>query len=399
MLANASESAANDRWYRGKLPQLDALRGIAILLVLAVHSPLGLVFPYAWCGVDLFFVLSGFLITGILLDSDRGDCYFLNFYARRALRIWPLYYLMVALGLAVLPRLGKTFAVPEPGELLPWYLFFVQNHASRAAQSLVVTWSLAIEEQFYLIWPLLVYVLPRKILGWVVIAVVFLSPALRWLLLVGGIPAVNVFRWSVTHCDGLAAGAAMALIVRSGISASNLGRWSARMLILALLISAVTIPIGIRRTEFTSHPILYAFGFSGLAVGFAALLGLALASETIKRLLDNRLLRRVGTISYGLYLYHAVVFLWVRTFGIDALAGATGRSGWLVLLIAWSLAIIGVFGLAEMSFRWFERPFLELKRYFDPRNRQQPEREKSDTSVDESDSRARSATQSSRASW
>src|ERR1051325_11092200 len=99
--------------FRGHLPQLDALRGVAILLVLAVHSPAVALFPYGWCGVDLFFVLSGFLITGILLDTTHTEGYFRNFYARRALRIWPLYYLMVAVGFSVLPLLGSTYAVSD----------------------------------------------------------------------------------------------------------------------------------------------------------------------------------------------------------------------------------------------------------------------------------------------
>ena len=151
-----------------RLPQLDGIRGIAILLVL-VHNTnpsaslhIAAISTYGWMGVDLFFALSGFLITGILLDTKQSDGYFRNFYARRCLRIWPLYYSLLIFMFVIVPhaRPAEAHAIFERSA--PWwaYPFFLQNFLvaipQQAAGALGVTWSLAIEEQFYLVWPLFV---------------------------------------------------------------------------------------------------------------------------------------------------------------------------------------------------------------------------------------------------
>ncbi len=152
-----------------KIPQLDAVRGLAVLLVL-VHNTdqypshlLHLISDNGWMGVDLFFVLSGFLITGILLDTKQSDGYFRNFYARRCLRIWPLYYSVLLFMFVIVPfvRPSEAHAVFE-ARSSPWWAFpiFLQNFLvpipAMATGPLGVTWSLAVEEQFYLVWPLVV---------------------------------------------------------------------------------------------------------------------------------------------------------------------------------------------------------------------------------------------------
>src|SRR5580704_8273950 len=155
-----------------KIPQLDAVRGIAVLLVLlhntdvypALH--LHLISANGWMGVDLFFVLSGLLITGILLDTKESDGYFKNFYARRCLRIWPLYYSVLILMFVIVPHLRPQDAHAIFQRSSPWwaYPFFLQNFfvaiPAQAAGPLGVTWSLAIEEQFYLVWPLFIRFCP-----------------------------------------------------------------------------------------------------------------------------------------------------------------------------------------------------------------------------------------------
>ena len=153
----------------GRLPQLDGIRGIAILLVIfhneTVKYPflyLDRIFANGWMGVDLFFVLSGLLITGILLDTRQSAGYFKNFYARRCLRTWPLYYASLLLMFGIIPLL-----LPAQGKIVferssPWWAFplYLQNFLipapEKATGLLGVTWSLAIEEQFYLVWPLMV---------------------------------------------------------------------------------------------------------------------------------------------------------------------------------------------------------------------------------------------------
>src|SRR5580693_4799132 len=152
-----------------KIPQLDAVRGLAVLLVL-VHNTnkypslhLHLISDNGWMGVDLFFVLSGFLITGILLDSKDSVGYFKNFYARRCLRIWPLYYSALLFMFVVVPLLRPSEAHTSfEARSSPWwsYPIFLQNFLTpipTAATGLLgVTWSLAVEEQFYVFWPLVV---------------------------------------------------------------------------------------------------------------------------------------------------------------------------------------------------------------------------------------------------
>src|ERR1700741_4392574 len=151
-----------------KIPQLDAIRGIAILVVV-VHNlhgldfpPLSLVTNYGWMGVDLFFVLSGFLITGILLDTKLSEHYFRNFYARRGLRIWPLYYAVLLFMFVVVPLLRPQDTAELFQRSSPWWSYplflqnFLVNAPALAVGPLGVSWSLAVEELFYLVWPFFV---------------------------------------------------------------------------------------------------------------------------------------------------------------------------------------------------------------------------------------------------
>ncbi|MGC1670751.1 MAG: acyltransferase, partial [Candidatus Acidiferrales bacterium] len=152
-----------------RIPQLDAVRGVAILVVMlhnisfkysVFHSQQ--LFRNGWMGVDLFFVLSGLLITGILLDTKQSQGYFKNFYVRRCLRIWPLYYSLIFFMFVVVRFLNRSEFHNVLRTSSPWWAFplFLQNFllpvSTDAAGPLGVTWSLAIEEQFYLIWPLIV---------------------------------------------------------------------------------------------------------------------------------------------------------------------------------------------------------------------------------------------------
>src|SRR5215469_16350920 len=174
-----------------RMPQLDALRGLAVIAVL-IHNTgrdlyTGFLTRNGWMGVDLFFVLSGFLITGILLDTKNSDGYFRNFYARRCLRIWPLYYCTLFFMFVVVPlvRPSEAHQIFEPRSM-PWWSYFVylQNFLvpsiTRATGLLGVTWSLAVEEQFYLVWPLVVRFLTETQLRRLSITLICCSPVLRF---------------------------------------------------------------------------------------------------------------------------------------------------------------------------------------------------------------------------
>ena len=207
-----------------RIPQLDALRGIAILVVM-FHNEGGVfpslqlsrVFASGWMGVDLFFVLSGFLITGILLDAKGSAGFFRNFYARRCLRIWPLYYAVVLFMFVGVPLLrpGLTSMIFERSS--PWWAYplYLQNflipHSSGAIGPLGVTWSLAIEEQFYLIWPLVVRYLSTARLRVLCLAVIAVSPFVRLLL---STEHVDLYTDIFSRLDGLMWGAFVAALVR-----------------------------------------------------------------------------------------------------------------------------------------------------------------------------------------
>src|SRR5436190_1183897 len=208
-----------------RLPQLDAIRGVAILMVIFHNQTpkypslhLQRIFANGWMGVDLFFVLSGFLITGILIDAPHSADYFGNFYARRCLRIWPLYYALLLFMFVVIPRVQPASAVDLFERSSPWwsYPLFLQNFLVRiptnAAGPLAVTWSLAIEEQFYLVWPWVVRYSSLAQLRRLALLVIGLSPALRLALSAYG---VNLYTNVFCRLDGLMAGALLALVVRS----------------------------------------------------------------------------------------------------------------------------------------------------------------------------------------
>ena len=157
----------------GYIPQFDCLRGVAVLMVLISHSGFLELLPHAgmlkypgYGALDSYFVLSGFLITGILLDSKGSEHYFRNFYVRRAVRIWPLYYLVLFLVFVIEP-LFMPATRPTVASIWPAFTFYVQNLIYHGAYpfGLAATWSLAVEEQFYITWPLLVFFLKKRTLA------------------------------------------------------------------------------------------------------------------------------------------------------------------------------------------------------------------------------------------
>src|SRR5215470_6104122 len=230
----------------GHLPGLDGVRGLAILLVLAVHF-VGNATPVTWgerlavklgnygvLGVDLFFVLSGFLITGLLLDSKGDPHYFRNFYARRTLRIFPLYYFVLALLFIVIPA-AVTIppALEEARRHQAWLWtyttnFFIAAKASWALSYVSHFWSLAIEEHFYLLWPLVVFSFRRQTLERICIAVIVAALALRIGLLLGGVSELSVSVLTPCRIDTLCVGALLAAVARREGGAALLVKHSGR---------------------------------------------------------------------------------------------------------------------------------------------------------------------------
>jgi peptidoglycan/LPS O-acetylase OafA/YrhL len=351
------------------LPQLDGLRGIAILAVLAYH--LGSKLPslhletltrYGWAGVDLFFVISGFLITGILLDSARSEHYFRNFYVRRVLRIWPLYFALLIFVFLLLPVLIPSLRERIFTQCHPWqsYLFFVQNFFVRdfGIGPVGVTWSLAIEEQFYLAWPLLVFLLPRKTLPFFLLAVIVLSPIARAFALLHGASPILLYTHTLYRLDAISAGALLAVWARSSrfFRPSTL-RFFLATAFVGLGASALTLRI-FPATSASSN-----LRFSALAVLCFGLVGSALLVDQasgMSKVLNLAWLRYAGKICFGLYLLHVIVF--------DVLAPERLRflgTGWAGSLGVLAIDFAAAMVLATLSWKFFENPILKMKHRFE----------------------------------
>jgi peptidoglycan/LPS O-acetylase OafA/YrhL len=339
-----------------RIPQLDAVRGLAILVVMfhnispkypLFHSDK--LFSDGWMGVDLFFVLSGLLITGILLDTKQSAGYFKNFYVRRCLRIWPLYYSLLFFMFVIVRFLNRSeyHAVVQTSS--PWWAFplFLQNFllpiSTNAAGPLGVTWSLAIEEQFYLVWPFVVRFCSFAQLRRLAIAEISISPVLRYYL---SLHHVDLYTNLFCRLDGLMAGALLALLIRSeNFVPSKLLRRAWILLLIAAPLAFLTEAL---------HARWIVFSFTALAsVGFVYV---AMFSERkwLKTVTTNRFLVYTGTISYGLYLLHKIPIGIVQALHID-------RYPYLPLPIILILS----YALAALSWSLLEKPFLSLKRFFD----------------------------------
>ena len=308
--------------YRGRIIELEGLRGIAIVLVTLHHfwPDAGAFFaqwaPLAhlgWIGVDLFFVISGFLIGGILLDTRHDARYFGNFYARRVLRIFPLYYLLVLTLFAVVPigqaivhqlPYGDTGFVRESGSPV-WYLLFAGNIREsitgvEPAYMLAPLWSISIEEQFYLLCPLLVRWLDLSALKRVLAALVVLSPLFRLVMFIL-FPENERIQYlsTIARLDNLSVGVWLAVVARSGAA---LPAWALSVLLPMLTgLGVVVFALGgFDRTAFFCR----VFGYSFLAMYFYVVVAWALQwrGRPAAALLRMRWLVYLGGICYGLYI-------------------------------------------------------------------------------------------------
>ena len=376
----------NKRHYAG----LDGLRGVAILMVLLEHYVVvAPAYRWGWIGVRIFFVLSGFLITGILYDTRNADRRWSVFYWRRALRIFPLYYAVLLLGVFLYPHFRW---IVHPSWIL--WPFYLQNYArfiwtadiplgvvDHLRSSLPSPypimlfyghfWSLAIEEQFYLVWPLVVFSVKRretlmKICAWVIV----LSPLGRLLTCLTLSHALRDAgfeeRFTFLQCDALLLGGFFALWMRgSHPDFSRLGSRLAVSLLLMVILSEVLCyrlfhaPLAPNIGE----PIFASIGYSCINFGAIAIVLLAIDPKTLmSKLLSNRQLRYLGTISYGFYIFHDMPHYFYNVifnnlsnrFGFHA-----GRQ-----LIPLLIAFVATLGLASASYYGFERPFLRMKNRF-----------------------------------
>lgn len=346
-----------------RVAQLDAVRGVAVLIVFLHNTArypslhLGFLSRNGWMGVDLFFVLSGFLITGILLDTKGLDGYFRNFYARRCLRIWPLYYSILLFMFIVVPlmRPSEMHVVFEPRSM-PWwsYFIFLQNFlvpsVTSATGPLAVTWSLAVEEQFYLVWPLVVHYFSKSQLRKIAIAVICFSPVLRFYLLHR---QFDIYPNTFCRLDGLMAGALLALVLRSD---TFLRKKYVKMAWTALLVALFLAFVAERY-----HADSIVFTFTALASVSFVYLALCSEQKWFHTFLTNRFLVYTGIISYGIYLLEKIPPDAAKSFHFDKQPA--------LLLITSAAA---TYLAATLSWNFLEKPFLSLKRFFETQSATRP---------------------------
>jgi peptidoglycan/LPS O-acetylase OafA/YrhL len=362
----------------GRIPELDGLRGLAIALVIichyvgnAEHAELGRwihrmlsALTVGWSGVDLFFVLSGFLIGGILLDARDSPHYFRAFYMRRVFRILPIYYGWTLLyGVLALSALwlvpGRIPLTSHDLLQVPLHLLFLQNIWIGMTPWpwiwFVVTWSLAVEEQFYLLAPLLIRFVSLRTLVPILVAIICLAPALRF----------AIFRWTGNpftasmpmpcRADALAWGILLAAGWRQPAFRAFLEghRLLAKRVLLFLFLGIAALLWWLARP---AGVLTLTVGMSWLAVFYSCLL-LVVLSQTEGRLAGAMrwpLLRRLGVVSYCVYILHDTFNQVAHRVILHAVPRIYDLRGVAVTLLSLVLTI----AVAAVSWRYFEKPLI-----------------------------------------
>ncbi len=360
-----------------RIARLDGLRGVAILLVLSHHFQLVkksnpweyVVFwfsGFGWAGVQLFFVLSGYLITGILLRARGSPTYYSAFYARRTLRIFPAYYLLLLLFFTARAIWGTNAGGTVAMAL--WHVTYTQNIGSGlfgmiTPLALTVTWSLAVEEQFYLLWPLLVQRLrPDMLLRFCIGGIVIATAARVYFVLWADLP-IAAYHLTLCRFDALAAGAIVALL--PWVSP----KFDCRPLLPFLFGAGSLIIVAIAWREH-GFPFLgtltLTVGILGQTLLFLALLiHVVIAPDSlVSRALCWAPLCDVGRYSYAMYLFHwpvrdALVRLpaFSRPEAVPWIAGTQ----WIAQIAFYAVAGLATYGIARCSWYLVEKPFLSLK--------------------------------------
>ena len=364
-----SAALATQSLIRPVMPELDTIRGIAVLGVLLLHA-------FAWqygglhfdvlaqtflvatqpggLGVNLFFVLSGFLITGILLDSKQHPHFYRRFYTRRALRILPAYYSLLVLLLLLHASsygfVGLSFV----------YLANVTDLFGIAC-GYGPLWSLAVEEHYYIFWPAVVHKLTSRGLASVSVGIMVFEPILRAVCfnLGWGKDGLAWYTWFVA--DGLAAGSLLAIVLRTAITRKQVTQLCALLLSSGILLSIVGRPFGITTRE---RMLGAALQLTLVNVFFAGvlLLFLLVGTGSGKHHVNNSVLRFFGYISYGLYLDHLLAFRMYDRICLPywpALVPSNHHFELVLLrfVVAGGLAVVA----AYLSRKYFEERFLQLK--------------------------------------
>lgn len=394
MFARMSTLSSAEVTDKQHIPVLDGVRGIAVLFVLLFHFMPDPAMQWkvsewskkvfttgGWIGVDLFFVLSGFLITGILLRAKSSTNYFSTFYIRRALRIFPLYYGALLTIFFVLPLFGiLTGPAIEPHQKIQVYYWLYLGNVSRwlidentlrsidAPVSFGHLWSLAVEEHFYIIWPAIVLIFSPSALRKICITLFVSALCFRCVAVLSVADSgTHPFLLTPLRWDALAAGAFVATWYHEGgISGlQRLGRWPDYALTAGS--GALILLFYSLKGLWPDHWAIRSVGLSIVAgTGCAFLITLLLRQNgVVGRIASSGVLRFFGKYSYGLYLIHGFLRptldrlvpadYWLHHFSVVPLTGIFAVAGI-------KIAICTVF--AVCSWHFYEYPILKLNRRF-----------------------------------
>jgi peptidoglycan/LPS O-acetylase OafA/YrhL len=342
---------------------LDGIRGIAVSLVVLFHFG---ILPAGWIGVQIFFVLSGYLITGILLrEKERSLSEYLGrFYWRRSLRIFPLYFWFLAIAAASYAFYGepKSFGLDWP-YLITYTTNFGRLRSTDIGPAFIHLWSLAVEEQFYLVWPILTYFLPLPVFKLVVSTILILTPLVRLALYLAfqghdsDWIGRNIYSLPISQLDAFASGAAVVLWQLHKLQ--NAGRW---FLSAATITALCGVAVILHDHYFYKNAFKSSLGYSmflapdwGFVWGYSVLnitaaIGVICAVQRLRyvRILEHPWIVRVGVISYGIYVYHLPIRIFVEDVGLRG-------------FLSFVSYVSTIFVCAEISYRFLETPFLRLK--------------------------------------
>lgn len=370
-----------------RIKELDGLRGIAVALVMALHlfkraayfiehpalKGFAKLTTVGWVGVDIFFTLSGFLITSILLKAKSGENYFKNFYMRRILRIFPLYYAAIFLIIFFAPKVEEEFT-NQLSTALPIMLLYQQNWALlfkgfHITQYLGITWSLAIEEQFYLLWPFIVYKLDREKLVKVIISYIVISITGRMIgtLAWPDIAQASTFFYyaSFARFEEMLFGGLLAVFLTYEGAKDKVRRYSKPLFIVSFSVFALLHILSLPDSPHPEHgsiPLTLG-GYTSAALWTIGLIGIFITHSPqnfFRRFFANPLLVFLGKYSYSMYLFHMTAALIL----LDVFWHSSMR-GWQAYVLYPIATFITTILIALLTWNLLEKHFLNLKKYFE----------------------------------